>query len=121
MIQRVVVFLVAALFALACASSKKVVDASIGAWDYTISGTPEGDINGTMVIAKDGDAYTGYLESSQGRIDLNDVKVESGNLNCNFDYSGYQILMTGLFEGDVFDGKVSVEYNDFMMKATRKE
>ena len=110
-----------ALFAYACASSKKVVDASIGTWDYVVKNTPEGDLNGTLVIAKEGESYTGYMESTQGRLDLNDVKIENGNLNCNFDYMGYQILMTGLFEGDNFTGKVSVDYNDFIVTATRKE
>jgi hypothetical protein len=54
-------------------------------------------------------------------MDLNDVTVEDGNLKANFDYMGYSILMTGLFEGNTFDGKVSVDYNDFMMTATKKE
>jgi hypothetical protein len=121
MIQRVVVFLLVALVAYACASSKKVADVSIGNWDYVIKNTPEGDLSGTMVISKDGDTYTGYLEASQGRIDLSDVVVENGNLNSNFDYMGYQVLLSGIFEGNAFAGKVSVDYNDFMMTATKKE
>ena len=121
MIQRIFIFLVVALVAYACASSKKVADVSIGTWDYVIKNTPEGDLNGTLVIAKEGDAYSGYLESSQGRIDLNEVSVQEGNLNSKFDYMGYQVLMSGLFEGNMFNGKVSVDYNDFMMTATRKE
>lgn len=121
MIQRIFIFLLVALVAYACASSKKVADISVGTWDYVVKNTPEGDLFLTMVIEKNGDAYTGYLESSQGRTDLKDVKIESGNMNCNFDYAGYQVLMTGLFEGDVFNGKVSVDYNDFMVVATRKE
>jgi len=121
MIQRVFIFLMAALVAYACASSKKVADVSVGTWDYVVKNTPEGDLSLTMVIEKSDDAYTGYLESSQGRTDLKDVKIENGNMNCNFDYAGYKVLMTGLFEGDVFNGKVSVDYNDFMVVATRKE
>ncbi len=121
MIQRVFIFLVVALVAYACASSKKVADASIGTWEYVIKNTPEGDLNGTLVIAKEGDDYSGYLESSQGRIDLNEVSIQDGNLNSKFNYMGYQVLMSGIFEGNMFNGKVSVDYNDFMMTATRKE
>ena len=111
----------AMMVAYACASSKKIADASLGTWDYVIKNTPEGDLAGTMIIAKESDSYTGYLESTQGRIDLQDVSVENGNMNCNFDYMGYQILLSGLFEGASFNGKVSVDYNDFMMTATKKE
>ena len=121
MIPRIFIFLMAMMVAYACASTKKMADVSVGSWDYTVKGTPEGDITGTMVIAKDGDSYTGYLENSQGKIDLRDIAIEAGNINCNFDYMGYQILMTGLFEGNSFNGKVSVDYNDFMMTATKKE
>jgi hypothetical protein len=121
MVQKIFIFLVVAMVAYACASTKKVADISVGTWDYVIKNTPEGDLNGTLVIAKDADNYTGYLQTSQGRMDLNDVTVEDGNLKANFDYMGYSILMTGLFEGNTFDGKVSVDYNDFMMTATKKE
>ena len=121
MIPRIFIFLMAMMVAYACAATKKMADASVRAWDYVIKNTPEGDLNGTLVIAKDGDGHTGYLESSQGRIDLSEVSVQDGNLNSKFDYMGYQVLMTGLFEGNMFNGKVSVEYNDFMMTATRKE
>lgn len=120
MIQRIFIFLLVALLSYACASSKKVADASTGTWEYVIKNTPEGDLPGTMVIAKDGDSYTGYLETTQGRLELNDVVVENGNMKCNFDYMGYEILMTGLFEGNAFNGKVSVDYNDFPMTATKK-
>lgn len=120
MINRIFIFLIVALVSYSCASTKKMADTSIGAWDYTITGTPEGDLNGTFVIAKDGDAYTGVLKSTQGEIDLNNVVVEDGNLSCDFDYMGYTVNMSGLFEGSTFDGKVSVDYNDFPMTAEKQ-
>jgi hypothetical protein len=121
MIKRTLILIVVAFMAYACASTKKVADVSLGTWEYIIKDTPEGDLPGTLVISKEADQYIGYLQTAQGRLDLNDVKVVDGNLTANFDYMGYAVLMTGLFEGDGFNGKVSVDYNDFMMTANRKE
>lgn len=121
MVQRLFIFLLVAFLAYACASSKKAADVSVGTWDYVVKNTPEGDLNGTMVIAKDGEDYSGYLENTQGRIDLEKVQIVDGNLNASFDYMGYPVLMTGLFEANNFSGKVTVDYNDFMVVATRKE
>jgi hypothetical protein len=121
MVQRILIFLVAAMVAYACASTKKsAIDVSVGTWDYVVKNTPEGDLSGIFVIAKTGDTYTGYLEGAQGRTDLRDVTVENDQLKCNFDFSGYTIMMTGTFAGDNFDGKVSVEYNDFPLTATKR-
>jgi hypothetical protein len=76
-------------------------------------------LTGDFVIAKDSDTYTGMLNSSQGSLELQDVKIEDGNLSCNFDYSGYKIMMTGKFEGENFTGKLTADYNDFPVTAVK--
>ncbi|MCK5700965.1 MAG: hypothetical protein KAI29_07430 [Cyclobacteriaceae bacterium] len=121
MIQRVIIFMFAAFAAYACATSKKVVDISIGEWEYVIKDTPNGDIDGILTIAKDGDYYTGALHSAEGDLPLNNVAVENDKLVSTFDYSGYTVDMTGVFAGDTFTGKCSVEYNEFPMTAVRKK
>ncbi len=121
MIKRTVIFLLTALVAYACATSKKVTDVSVGTWDYVVKNTPEGDLTGTMVFAKDGDVYTGYMENSQGKVSFRDVVIDEGKLTCNFDYMGYTVVMSGLFEASAFAGKVSVDYNDFPLTATKRE
>ena len=120
MIQKVLIFTIGLFIAYGCASTKKVKDVSIGTWDYTIKNTPEGDLAGNFVIAKEAESYIGSLNSTQGSIALEDITVEDGNLKCNFDYMGYSIMMTGLFEGEAFTGKVSVDYNDFPMTAVKR-
>ncbi len=121
MIQRLLVFMIAAFIAYGCATSKKVVDISVGEWEYVISDTPEGDFEGTFTITREGDNYTGALHTAQGDAPLNGVVIENDELKCTFDYAGYTIDMTGKFVGDAFTGKCSVEYNDFPMSATRKK
>lgn len=121
MVQRIFIFFIAIFIGFSCASSKKAAEISIGSWDYVIKGTPDGDTEGVLIIEKEGDNYTGSLNTSQGSLPLDDVEIEDNVLTSSFNYSGYTIDMTGTFEGDAFDGKCSVEYNDFPMTAVRKK
>ena len=121
MIRKTLILLIAAFAAYACASSKKVADISVGEWEYVIKDTPEGDVSGTMVIAKDGDAYTGKLVSDIGELPLQNVTIEDGQLKAMFEYTGYEIGMEGKFEGDSYTGKCTVEYMEFPMTATKKK
>ena len=122
--KKVLILLVLAFVAYSCASTKKsakAVDISLGAWDYVVSGTPEGEVTGVMTLTKEGEVYAGNLATSQGSLPLENITVTDNNLKCTFNYMGYNVDVTGLFEGDAFTGKCTVEYNDFPMKATRKK
>lgn len=122
MMQRIFVFVIAAIIAYGCASTKKVVDVSIGTWDYVLKEIPNaGDVEGNFVIAKEGDNYTGSLNGDEGSTSLDDVTVIDKTLSCTFDYQGYTISMNGVFEGNGFIGKCSVEGYDFDMTATKRE
>ena len=121
MIQRVMIFMIAAFVAYACATSKKAVDISIGEWEYVVMGTPDGDAKGTLRIAKEGDNYSGTLRRDQGDTPLNDIVIENDELVATFNIDGYTIDITGQFTGDTFTGKCSVEYNEFPMTAVRKK
>lgn len=120
MMKKAIILFVAILSAYACASTKSVSDVSVGTWDYLIKNTPEGDMTGNFVIVKEGENYSGSLNSTQGSIPLENVKIEDGNLTSNFSYMGYTVNMSGKFETTTFDGKVSVDYNDFPMTATKQ-
>lgn len=119
--QSIFIFVIAGLMSYGCATSKKVADISVGEWDYVIKDTPNGDMAGTFTISKAGDQYSGMLRASGGNSPLNNVKVENDVLSSTFDYSGYTVSLTGKFMGDNFDGKCSVDYNDFQMTAVRKK
>lgn len=72
-----------------------------------------------MVIAKEGDSYTGKLHTDEGTINLQNIKVEDNKLNCTFSVQGYELEMSGTFEGDNFNGEVGVDYKTFKMTASR--
>ena len=122
MMRRLLIFIVAACIAYACASSKKAVDISIGSWGYTIEEVPDvGNLKGTFVLAKEGDNYTGSLNGGQGSTTLDNITIVDKVLNCSFYYEGYLVKMTGNFEGDGFTGKCSAEGYDFPMTAVRQQ
>lgn len=119
--QKILVFIIAAFIAYGCASSKKVVDVSIGTWDYVVKGTPDGDLEGNLIIANEGGIYTGLLNTSQGEIPLEEITIEDGNLRCTFEAAGYNMVMKGIFEGTSFEGNISVDYTEFPITATKRE
>ncbi len=120
--QKILPFIIISLIVFSCGPSKKAMDISIGTWDYTLKGTPNGDITGNFVIAKDGDEYAGSLNSSQGSLPFKTINVdENGQLNATFDYGNYEVIMVGQFEGNTFDGSVSADYNKFMVTAQKQE
>ncbi|MEM7655484.1 MAG: hypothetical protein AAF399_05090 [Bacteroidota bacterium] len=92
-----------------------------GTWVYSITGTPEGDFEGEMVLESDGSGYTGKLNSSQGSIDLKDVQVDGPSLSTSFNTFGYDADMEGAFEGDNFKGTVSIAGYSFPVLMTRKK
>ena len=119
--QKVFLFAIIALFVFGCASSKKAVDISIGTWDHVVKDTPYGDVKGYMVIAKEGDNYTGSLNSDQGSISIENLTIQDGNLKGMFYMEGTEIQMSGTFEGTTYTGKVSVDYDEFVMTAIKRE
>ena len=114
-----IVFIVIVSFS--CASSKKAADISVGNWDYTVKGTPNGNISGYFMIVKEGDNYSGAINGSQGSTPFKTISVEDKSLNATFDYSSYSVTMKGEFEGNAFTGTVTVDYNNFPITATKQE
>ncbi|XOV94981.1 MAG: hypothetical protein ACFHWX_09775 [Bacteroidota bacterium] len=104
----------------ACAPTKNI-DNAVGSWDFLLKGTPNGDVNGYFTIAKEGDSYAGTIYSNQGSNPLKNITIEDDVINCNFNYQSYDIKMQGTFSGNSFTGKMSVDYNDFPLTATKRE
>lgn len=109
-----------ALMVFGCATTKNV-ESAVGTWDFLLKGTPNGDIEGYFTIVKDIDKFTGVIYSNEGSNQLNNISIEDEVLECNFNYQGYKVDMQGSFEGKLFNGKMTVEYNDFPLTATKRD
>jgi len=78
-----------------------------GNWDYVVLGTPNGDVNGTLVLNETDGAYSGKFISDQGELVLENVNYsEEKQLTCTFWVQGMEFSMTGTFEGDTYIGIV---------------
>lgn len=116
----------AAFLIVSCATTKTAKVAEVtpaGAWDYKITGTPEGDFEGIMNIANTNDAYTAKLTAGGNELPLEkftynkDTKKVGGELY----YSGTSVLFDAVLNGDEMVGDMSAGGMSFPFKATRKK
>ncbi|HNR74322.1 MAG TPA: hypothetical protein PKM03_08860 [Cyclobacteriaceae bacterium] len=109
----------------ACVASKTVSKAPspTGNWDYTITGTPQGDFKGVMVIAEVDKVLTAKLVNDGGTelpIEKFLFNKETQKMSGEFDYSGALIFFDGLFATTEITGTMSTSGMYFPFKATRK-
>jgi hypothetical protein len=105
------IFVFVALIIASCASTKntKVVITPAGNWDYSITGTPEGDFSGVMIIVAQDKIYTAKLNGS------------GGELGGELYYSGTSVLFDATLAGEEMVGTMSAGGMNFPFKATRQK
>jgi len=86
--------------------SQPLTSPYLGAWNYTVPGTPMGDVTGKLVLKMENGLIKGYVEN-EGSISLiEDLKLEDKLLTGNIFYSGTLVKMEGLFDGDKYQGNL---------------
>jgi hypothetical protein len=111
------------LIIISCASTKKLAMVPVGGWDYTITGTPNGDYSGVLTVTMDGDNYSATLKSEAGEIKFDQTKYDqvTKKLTGNFDFQGTPIDFESITEGDTMKGSVSAGGGSWPFNATRKK
>lgn len=122
MISKFVFSLVAVSLLGACATLQTQVDPTIGEWQYVIESLPRGEPEGTFTIANGGDGYTGTLLRKGGdTVALDEIAMENSVLESSrFQAEGNAVTMSGTFEGDSFEGTLSVMGRNFPITAVKK-
>lgn len=112
----------AAVLAFGCAVSNKMgTDEYVGEWEYIVSDLPDGDETGILVISKIDGEYKGLIQSSNGDIKVDGLKIEGGNMSGSYNNSGYDVNINCKIEGDSLSGKLAAEGYEFNVIATKKE
>lgn len=120
--------LLIAIFILAasCGSSKSSaietpkVDPVLGIWNMLITGTPNGDIESKVLIAKNAEnAYSGEITSSLGQIYLANVNIVDTALTSTFVYEGMDFELKGNFTEKEFTGEVIGMGSTFSASGTK--
>ncbi len=108
-----------------CATTKSTSKAPspTGNWDYTISGTPEGDFAGVMTIAEVDKTLTAKMVSNGSEIPIEKFTYnkETKKLAGEFYYSGTPVLFDATLVVDEITGSMSAGGMGFPFKATRKK
>ena len=108
------------IFISGCATIGPASDPYVGTWNYEIY-FPQGTPTGTMTITRSGGDYVIQSESNRGVADWNDVAIEDGELVGNYDDQRTRVEVTGNFEGDSFNGNMSVRsVGTFRMEALKQ-
>lgn len=98
----------------------KIKDPYAGMWDYVVTDTPEGDMAGELIIAKDKGGYVASMKGASGEVEINEFQIVENRLSGTFEFQGMNIDFTGTFEGSTFSGKVGVDYSDFAITGIRR-
>lgn len=96
----------------------------IGSWDYKITGTPQGDYSGVLVVTKKDKKTLGAVMKSSGNdLPFNHFVFDSKTKKSggDFTYQGMGINFDATVSKMEMIGNISVEDMSFPFKATRKK
>ena len=95
----------------------------VGSWDYTVTGTPNGDYAGTMIITKIKKQYAATLNSQGGDLPFKKFSFDPKTKKStgDFDYQGTPIYFDATVKETDMEGNMSTDDAKFPFKATRKK
>jgi len=115
-------FFVIVLASCATVKTKQVVITPVGDWDYTITGTPNGDYAGVLSIVEKESALTATLKSNEGELPFTNFSFDKAtNIAAgNFNFQGTDLTFNATLAGEALNGNISTSGMAFPFKATRK-
>ncbi len=128
-LSSLVVMLLAGALAAGCASTSKMTRPSpVGEWEYVIPNTPQGDAHGTIMVASEGDVYSGemFVDLLNQTVPIEDVAFTDSTFSfkATLDADGQLIgtVTSMTLSGNTMRGTMQVEgLGEFEITATRKE
>ena len=114
-----ILYIAIVLSAFSCASISPV-----GNWDYTITGTPQGDYSGVMSITKkDKNTFSAQMKSQAGDLNFNKFTFDGKTKKSvgDFDYQGMNLNFDAALKENEMTGSISVQGMNFPFKATKKK
>lgn len=91
-----------------------------GEWAYEVP-SPDGTIEGTMKISKDGEDFAVTIYTDQfGDLELEDITMDEMTMEANCDVNGDNIEFEFLFDGDTMEGIVYTPDGEMDITAERE-
>jgi hypothetical protein len=123
--KHIILYVFVILILSSCASTKTMapIATPVGDWDYSISGTPDGDFKGILNITSAGEVYSAKMISSAGTAPLSSVAYnkETKKITGQVPYNEYMVDLDATLAGDELLGSMSAGGMSFPFKATRKK
>lgn len=92
----------------------------LGTWNYSVPGTPMGDVSGKLILKMENGQVKGHIEADGSVSVIEDLKLEEKSMTGNIFYSGSLVKLEGMFEGDKYNGSLVVDgAGTFKIMATR--
>ena len=114
--------LVAAIFILFqnCASNKVVNDPS-GSWEFKITGTPYGEIKGTMTITSGANGFVAKMKAMGDELEMNPMgfDAKTGKATGTFSFQGNSVQFDAIHASGSMNGSLSAGGADFPFQAVK--
>ena len=94
-----------------------------GSWNYTVTGTPQGDFTGDLIVTKNETGYAAKLSSKDGEIPFNSFTYNKKEKKSagTFDFSGTTIDFKAGVEKEQMKGTMTAGGMEFPFSATKKK
>src|SRR5689334_18672390 len=115
-------FFVVILSSCATVKTNTVVITPVGDWDYTITGTPNGDYAGVLSVVQKDTGLAASMKSTEGELPFNNFSFDkTTNIAAgNFNFQGTDLVFNATLAGESLTGTISAGGYGFPFKATRK-
>ena len=94
-----------------------------GSWNYTVTGTPQGDFTGEMMVTKNEKGYAAKLSSKDGEIPFNSFTYNKKEKKSagTFDFSGTTVDFNANVEKEQMKGAMTAGGMEFPFTALKKK
>ncbi len=95
----------------------------VGTWNYSVTGTPNGDYSGDLDIGKPAKDYTATLIVQGASVPFRKFSFDkkTGKASGDFDFQGTPIYFDAQLKGDELAGTMATDDMKFPFKASRKK
>ena len=93
-----------------------------GSWNYTVTGTPQGDFTGDLIVTKNEKGYAAKLSNKDGEIPFNlfTYNKKEKKSTGTFDFSGTTVDFKAGVEKEQMKGTMTAGGMEFPFTASKK-
>ncbi len=108
---------------IAAPASTVVSTVILGEWDYTVTGTPDGDFKGVLNISSSANTYAAKMISATGEVPVEKFAFvkETNKISGEVPYNGMSVGLDATLAGDQLTGTMFAGGMDFPFSATRRK